>query len=98
VILAMETLRVAKAKPGGRVEMTVWADPNPNEIDIPEEFAELMAQDEAVAAKFNAITPGRQRSLMIYITQAKGAETRVKRALEMGRKLVTETLHSQKNE
>lgn len=55
-----------------------------------------MNQDEAVASKFNAMTPGRQRSLMIYITQAKTADTRLKRAMEMGRKLVTNSLYSQR--
>lgn len=93
VIFSKEMIKDTRAKLGATLALQIEPDPDPDALDIPEEFAELMAQDEAVAAGFRAMTPGRQRSLLIYITQAKGAETRLKRAIELGQKIVSHNLY-----
>jgi uncharacterized protein YdeI (YjbR/CyaY-like superfamily) len=52
-----------------------------------------LEQDEEAAARFYAMTRGRQRSLASYVTSAKREETRVKRAVELAHKLRTRTLY-----
>ena len=47
--------------------------------DMPEELAEALEADAALAAAFGALTPGRQRSYMINLAGAKKRETRLAR-------------------
>src|SRR6478672_6044643 len=56
----------AGIKPGqeGRLEISV--DPNPDQLDIPEEFEALLEQDPEVIAKYEKLTIGYRRSVLHY--------------------------------
>lgn len=86
-------LRDARANQGDMVHVALWADPDPDSVDVPEELEAALAQDRAAAERFATFTPGQQRSICVYVTQAKRTETRVKRALELAYKMRTYTLH-----
>jgi len=73
------------------VEMEPAADPEA--VHLPEELEVALEQDEAAAARFATFTPGRQRSLGVYVDQAKRAETRERRAVELCEKIRTHTLY-----
>lgn len=49
------------------------------EIDMPEELTEALDADPELAEAFNALTPGRQKSYMFNLNQAKKSETRAAR-------------------
>lgn len=49
------------------------------EVELPEELVEALDIDPELAEGFAALTPGRQRSYVINLTGAKGAETRRRR-------------------
>jgi uncharacterized protein YdeI (YjbR/CyaY-like superfamily) len=49
------------------------------EIDMPEELTEALGADPELAEAFHALTPGRQRSYMFTLNQAKQSATRVAR-------------------
>lgn len=49
------------------------------EIELPEELVEALDMDPELADGFAALTPGRQRSYVINLSGAKGAETRRRR-------------------
>lgn len=68
-------------------------DPAPDRLDMPEEFRLALDQDDAARARWDTFTPGRQRSLLVYITGAKTEPTRIKRALELARKIRSHTLY-----
>lgn len=68
-------------------------DPAPDRLDMPEEFRLALDQDDAAHARWDTFTPGRQRSLLVYITGAKTEPTRIKRALELARKIRSHTLY-----
>lgn len=68
-------------------------DPEPDAVDLGEEFAEVLAQDDAARARWETFTIGRQRSLAHYVTSAKRSDTRLKRALELAEKIRTHTLY-----
>ena len=93
LVLGMTVLRNLGTKPGDVVIAELHSDPNPNTIELPPEFEEALEQDPEAAERFYGFTPGKQRSVSMYITQAKRTETRVKRSLEMAHKLRTYTLH-----
>src|SRR6202012_2030782 len=49
------------------------------EIDMPDELAEALDADPEMAEAFQALTPGRQKSYMFNLNQAKQSATRVAR-------------------
>ena len=49
-------------------------------LELPEELAALLADNEDLSTAFDALTPGRQRSWALHIGDAKKAETRQTRA------------------
>lgn len=68
-------------------------DAAPDRPDMPEEFRLALDQDDAARARWDTFTPGRQRSLLVYITGAKTEPTRIKRALELAQKIRTHSLY-----
>jgi uncharacterized protein YdeI (YjbR/CyaY-like superfamily) len=49
------------------------------EIDIPDELTDALDADPELADAFRALTPGRQKSYMFSLNQAKQSATRVAR-------------------
>lgn len=78
---------------GDVVHVALRPDPSPEAIELGEELIAALEEDEAAAARFYAMTPGRRRSLASYVTSARRAETRLKRALALAEKLRTFALY-----
>lgn len=97
VMLSKVILREIGALEGETVLVAIKPDPQPQRVELGEEFEAVLAQDEEAAARFYSMTPGTQRSLAHYTTSAKRPETRLKRALELAHKLKTRTLHSDRD-
>ena len=57
-------------------------------LELPEELAALLADDEDLNAAFDALTPGRQRSWALHISGAKKTETRQARAQSAAPKIL----------
>lgn len=66
-------------------EVTLVIEPDNSEygMPLPEELAELWAVDEEAYRVFHLMTPGKQRSLIYQISKPKGAETRIKKAVQI---------------
>jgi hypothetical protein len=71
-------------------------DPAPEKPDIPEEFLAVLNQDTAARKRWDTFTPGRQRSLLVYITGARTEPTRIKRSLDLARMIRTHSLYGDK--
>lgn len=54
---------------------------------VPEELQAALDADEALAAAFAALTPGRRRSHVLHVSGAKQSKTRVKRAARCAEKI-----------
>lgn len=93
LILGRSLLRDIGVILGDTVEAELEEDPNPDRVDIGEEFEAVLEEDGEAADRFYNMTPGKQRSLAHYVTSAKRVETRIKRALELAYKLRTYTLY-----
>jgi len=48
-------------------------------VELPEELVEALDMDPDLAEGFAALTPGRQRSYVVNLAGAKGADTRRRR-------------------
>ncbi len=68
---------VAESVAHRRAGVTVAPAPPP---PLPDELAQRIAQDPAVQAAFDALTPGRRRSHALHVGGAKAAATRARRA------------------
>jgi hypothetical protein len=93
IFVSLDILRQIRASLNDIVLVDLMSDPDPNHIDLGEEFETVLEQDDKAADRFFGMTPGKQRGLAHYVTSAKRIETRIKRALEMAHKLRTHTLH-----
>jgi len=64
---------------GMRFPLKLELDHSEYQMDTPEEFREVMAQDPEGKALFESQTPGRQRSMLHYISSAKSSQLRIER-------------------
>lgn len=94
LMVGRSILKEIEADYGHTVAVSIVPDPEPDTIDLGEEFRAALDQNAEATARFNEFTPGRQRGLAYYVTNAKRIETRVSRALEIVHKLRTRTLWS----
>jgi uncharacterized protein YdeI (YjbR/CyaY-like superfamily) len=49
------------------------------ELELPAELTQILKKDRKLAKAFNSLTPGRQRSWVLYFTGAKQSQTRTAR-------------------
>lgn len=89
IVFGDELRRKAKVKQGDRVTIEVWLDPEPNKVDLPEELEETLAFLPEFKRGWDALLPGRQRNICIWIRQARTTGTRAKRVAELLRRFET---------
>ena len=94
IIIGQPLLAELGLKEGSALTVELRADPHPDEVDIPDEFAVVLAQDDAARSRWETFTPGFKRSLMLYVSTGKLESTRIKRSLEVARKIRSNTLYS----
>lgn len=70
-------------EPDEEVALLIEPDDSEYGMALPEELAELWAVDEDAYRVFHLMTPGKQRSLIYQIAKPKGAETRIKKAVQI---------------
>lgn len=70
-----------KLQEGSQVEVVLRKDESEYGLPMPEEFAEVLKQDEEGNRYFQSLTPGKQRNLLYISGQPKTSEIRLKRAL-----------------
>lgn len=92
-MLGRPLLKEIGAAPRANVHFELWPDPAPDVLDVPAEFAEVLAQDAGARDRWETFTVGLQRSLLIYVSSAKREETRLRRALELATKIRERGLH-----
>ncbi len=96
LIAGQDLMKQIGARLGSTVKVILEPDPDPDFIEVPEEFEIVLEQDPEARARWETFTKGRQRSLAVHLNGAKKPETRLKRALEIAEKLRTYTLHGDK--
>jgi Bacteriocin-protection, YdeI or OmpD-Associated/Domain of unknown function (DUF1905) len=74
---------------GSQVEVSLKPDDSEYGLPIPEEFEEVLEQDEVGAKYFHSLTPGKKRTLLYTINQPKSSEGKIQRGLCILDHLVT---------
>ncbi len=93
LMLGRPILREMGANYGDMVTVALEPDPEPDRIELCDEFQAALDQDPEAAARYFSFSPGQQRGLAYFVNGAKREQTRVSRALEIAKKLRTHTLH-----
>lgn len=68
-------------QPGASVRVSLRKDDSEYGLPMPEELAELLAQDEEGHRMMHALTPGKLRTLLYIVGQPKNSDARLQRAL-----------------
>lgn len=67
---------------GQQLTVSIRKDDSDYGMEMPEELRELLLIDQEGNRRFHELTPGRQRSLMYWISSAKSVQIRIDRAIE----------------
>ena len=86
IIASKQLIKNNKLAVGVPFEISIRHDPD-NGLGRPEELEEVLAQDEAASAAYDALNDGYKRGYIYYVNQAKSVNSRIKRAFEIADKL-----------
>ncbi len=77
--LSAEHRELAGVAAGDEVDVELKLDTEPREVTVPPDFAEALHDDVAVRERFNALSYSNKRRIVLWIEEAKTAETRQRR-------------------
>jgi hypothetical protein len=83
ILINQEICKQFNLEPEVPVILQITPDDSEYGMPLPEELSELWAMDEDAYRTFHILTPGKQRSLIYIIAKPKGADTRVKKAVQI---------------
>ncbi|MFN8714120.1 MAG: YdeI/OmpD-associated family protein [Bacteroidota bacterium] len=85
--------RKLKIHTGDLLSVEITRDTRPDDfVELPEELIAALELEPKLQKKFDALTPGYKRSLAYWINSGKSIDTRIKRSLEIVKRLETGTL------
>ncbi|MGB4849732.1 MAG: YdeI/OmpD-associated family protein [Saprospiraceae bacterium] len=70
-----------KLKEGSKINVALEKDKSEYGLPFPEELKELLDQDAVGNKFFLALTPGKQRNIIYYVSQVKNTDLRIHRAM-----------------
>ncbi|QCR25099.1 YdeI/OmpD-associated family protein [Pontibacter sp. SGAir0037] len=81
ISLNTKRLKQLKLKAGDKAVVALAKDESKYGMEIPEELAELLQQDDEGNKRFNLLTPGKQRYIIHYVASVKSSQLRIDRAI-----------------
>ncbi len=83
ISITRKRLQQAGLEVGDLAKLTLKRDPNPLGVGIPEEFLEVLAQDDEGKRRFELLPPSKQRYMIHWIGAVKNPDLRIERALRL---------------
>ena len=77
--LSAENRTAAGVAAGDQVDVDIAPDTAPREVDVPADFAEALARDDAARATFEGLSFTHRKEWVRWVEEAKKAETRSSR-------------------
>jgi len=93
LVVGLGLLQEAGVGPEETIQVEIVPDPNPEQIDVPDELLIALEQDEEANSRWKSMTLGKRRGLAYHVSTAKQENTRIKRVLDIANKLRTGTIH-----
>jgi hypothetical protein len=81
IMLNADVQKKLKAPLHTSIEVHLAKDNSQYGMPMPEEFQEVLSQDPMADAHFQALTPGKQRSLIYIISKVKNTDSRIRKSL-----------------
>ena len=81
ISLNSKRMKEARVKLGDEVSVSLQPDESEYGMEVPEELAELLRQDDEGLHRFRLLTPGKQRYIIQYVASVKSSQLRIDRAL-----------------
>ncbi|MEQ8358291.1 MAG: YdeI/OmpD-associated family protein [Cytophagales bacterium] len=70
-----------------KISVLIEKDRSEFGMDVPEEFIEVMGQEELAWERFQQLTPGKQRTLIYIVNKVKNTDSRIRKALAIAHHL-----------
>lgn len=86
IMASKQLIKQHQLETGVPFEISIRIDPH-NGLELPEELAEVLAQDDHGYHVFEKLNDGHKRGLIYYIRQARSVDSRIKRSLEIIEKM-----------
>ncbi len=83
IIISSKNLKLIDRQLGEIIPFELMEDPNPLGIDLPETFKILLEQDEELKNKFDVLTDGKKRSILVQISKIKDIDKQISRTIEL---------------
>ncbi len=81
--LNKERMKKGRLKLGDKISVQLEPDTSEYGMPLPREMEEIFLQDKEVKQYFDALTPGKQRSLLYIIGKFKSQDKRIEKAIIM---------------
>lgn len=83
IMIGKSTKAKINVKSGEAIVLHIEKDESKYQAEVPEVLEEFFAIDEEALAYFDALTSGKQRTIIHYISNAKRVETQINRTLKI---------------
>lgn len=81
ITLSSKRMKALGLQLGDSVQVQLEEDKSEYGMEVPEELAELLRQDEEGARRFKLLPPGKQRYIIYYVAGVKSSQLRIDRAI-----------------
>lgn len=89
IIIGTDVRKKTKVKEGMKIAFEIYRNPEPDSVEIPEELQVALDLEPEALEKFEKFTPGMKRNMAYWVNSGKQTETRIKRSLEILRRIMT---------
>jgi hypothetical protein len=83
IIISTKNFKLIERQLGESIPFELMEDPNPLGIDLPEIIEILLVQDNELKNKFNQLTDGKKRSIIVQISKIKDIEKQISKTIEL---------------
>lgn len=83
IIISSGNMKIIGKKSGDPIHFEISEDPNPLGIDIPETIKILLEQDIVLKEKFDALTDGKKRGILIQTNKIKDIDKQISKAIKL---------------
>ena len=83
IIMGKTTLKTVDKEAGLDEDVILTQDNSEFGMEVPEEFEEVLRQDDEGKARFMELNPGIKRSFLYYINTGRTVDTRIERSLRL---------------
>lgn len=80
-------LKLTDTEPGQAVTVQLWPDDTTYQAKMPESLFAVLETDPEAHQQFHALTPGRQRSIIYWISKVKSIDLQIEKSLKVAKNL-----------